>query len=105
MLRALFLLEKKMTKIPLVIYALMALLPLIGCVHQAISPIRAIRTATIRVALPPDQALPLFTPFGEKAWSKGWEYAPLLPADGSTELNMVFTTSKGNTIWTMVDDN
>ena len=90
-------------KLTLALYVLMTLLPLMGCAHQRLSPVRAIRTATIHVALPPDQASPLFTPVGEKPWSPGWQYTPVLPADGSTELNMVFTTGH-NTVWTMVVD-
>ena len=98
-----------MTKATLVICLLTAVMPLVSCAQQHLSPIRVRRTATIHVSLPPDQALPLFTPAGEKPWSPGWEYTPVLPADGSTELNMVFTTGHSftashSTIWTMVVD-
>ena len=41
---------------------------------------RVERTGTVSVALPPDEAFPLFTPEGERSWVSGW--APTYPAGG-----------------------
>jgi hypothetical protein len=50
-------------------------------------------TGTIRVPLPPDRALALFTPEGERAWAPGW--------DPRHHSDTVFTTDHGGTqtVW------
>jgi hypothetical protein len=52
---------------------------------------------TITVPLPPDQAIALFTPEGERAWVPGWD-----PQHHSTT---VFTTEHGGarTTWLVLD--
>jgi hypothetical protein len=57
---------------------------------------------TVRVPLPVDRALHLFTPVGERAWAPGWD--PVFPAgeqgDGAAA-GTVFLT--GKSIWVVVD--
>jgi hypothetical protein len=57
---------------------------------------------TLRVPLPPERALHLFTPVGERAWAPGWD--PVFPAgergDGATP-GTVFLT--GASTWVVVD--
>jgi hypothetical protein len=57
---------------------------------------------TLRVPLPPERALHLFTPVGERAWAPGWD--PVFPAgergDGAAP-GTVFLT--GASIWVVVD--
>jgi hypothetical protein len=50
-------------------------------------------TATIKVPLPPDQAIRLFTPEGERAWVPGW--------DPHHHSDTVFTTHE--TIWVVLE--
>jgi hypothetical protein len=61
-----------------------------------------IHSHTLRVPLPPDRALHLFTPVGERAWAPGW--APVFPAgeagDGAAP-GTVFLT--GASTWVVVD--
>jgi hypothetical protein len=62
------------------------------------------RTAEITVSLPPEQAMALFTPEGERRWAEGWD--PHYPHAGRREgPGTVFTTSHGShlTTWVMVD--
>jgi hypothetical protein len=64
------------------------------------------RSRSIRVALPPGEAIRLFTPVGERDWVEGWD--PQFPAgesgDGS-EPGKVFTTEAHGpfTVWVAVD--
>jgi hypothetical protein len=58
-------------------------------------------TGRIQVALPPSEALRLFTPRGEQDWAPGWRpYFPAQTAD-DTEPGTVFETSAHghHTIW------
>ena len=64
---------------------------------------RAVRTGTVRVLAAPGDALPLFTPLGEKAWSPGWDPRLVYPGgDGAPERDQVFTVSHphgGEAVW------
>jgi len=51
---------------------------------------------SVAVALPPDQALALFTPRGETAWVPGWE--PRFPAGDGLATGTTFLTHE-QTIW------
>jgi hypothetical protein len=56
------------------------------------------------VALPPEQAIELFTPEGERKWSEGWN--PVYPRPERPEgPGAVFVTGHDGhtTTWTMVD--
>ncbi|MCC2111821.1 MAG: SRPBCC family protein [Hyphomicrobiales bacterium] len=59
----------------------------------------------ITVALPLDQAMPLFSPKGEERWEDDWHPVYVAPATGETCREMVFTTEHGgeHTIWTCLD--
>lgn len=60
------------------------------------------RSATIRVPLPPAEALHLFTPEGEREWVPGWDPAPIHAPDGSlSREGAVFRTTHGGeeTVW------
>lgn len=62
------------------------------------------RSTVIAVALPPERAIDLFTPEGERKWSEGWK--PVYPRPGRTAgPGAVFVTGHDGheTIWTMVD--
>jgi hypothetical protein len=64
------------------------------------------RSATISVALPPAEALRLFTPVGERDWVPGWD--PDFPAGESgdgAEPGTVFVTTadERRTIWVALD--
>jgi hypothetical protein len=66
------------------------------------APARIVCRGTVHVALPPDRALPLFTPRGERAWAEGW--APVFPAEDAddTAPGTVFVTDGhdgGQAIW------
>jgi hypothetical protein len=63
-----------------------------------------LRAAEFTVDLPPEQAMELFTPEGERRWADGW--APQYPeADRREGPGAVFTTAHGGhqTTWVMVD--
>lgn len=66
---------------------------------------RTVLCATeITVELPPEQAMELFTPEGERRWADGWD--PQYPeADRREGRGSVFTTEHGDhrTTWIMVD--
>ena len=64
------------------------------------------RTHTIRIALPVEQAMPLFEPEGEKRWADGWDPTYLAPADGTALEGMVFTTAHGGheALWVLARD-
>jgi hypothetical protein len=62
------------------------------------------RTVEITVGLPPDQAMALFTPEGERRWAEGWN--PHYPVPDRREgAGAVFTTAHGGrlTTWIMID--
>jgi hypothetical protein len=62
------------------------------------------RTAHITVGLPPEQAMALFTPEGERRWAHGWD--PHYPDPGRRQgSGAVFTTGHDghHTTWIMVD--
>jgi hypothetical protein len=54
-------------------------------------------TGTITVPLPPDRAIALFTPEGERGWAPGW--------DPHHHSDSVFTTAHGgvDTTWVVLD--
>jgi hypothetical protein len=61
-----------------------------------------VRTATIHLPLTPEEALPLFTPEGERAWVPGWDPQPLHAPDGSlSRAGAVFRTAATGeeTLW------
>ncbi|MBV8734269.1 MAG: hypothetical protein JO342_10785 [Solirubrobacterales bacterium] len=63
-----------------------------------------LRATEITVELPPEQAMELFTPEGERRWADGWD--PQYPqADRREGRGVVFTTDHGGhqTTWVMVD--
>lgn len=60
------------------------------------------RSATIHLELPAKEALPLFTPEGERAWVPGWNPEPLhTPNDSLSREGAVFRTAHGDeeTVW------
>jgi hypothetical protein len=62
------------------------------------------RATEIMVALPPEQAVALFTPEGERRWADGWD--PHYPEPHRCEgPGAVFTTGHGGhqTTWIMVE--
>lgn len=62
------------------------------------------RATEIIVDLPPEQAMALFTPEGERRWADGWD--PHYPEPNRREgAGAVFTTAHGGhqTTWIMVD--
>ena len=62
------------------------------------------RATEITVGLPPEQAMVLFTPEGERPWAEGWD--PHYPQPDRQEgPGAVFTTGHGGhqTTWIMVD--
>ena len=60
---------------------------------------RVVLRGTVRVALPPDEALALFTAEGERSWVPGWD--PTYPAGGDDrEVGTVFVT--GETTWIVI---
>lgn len=64
-------------------------------------PARVVCTGSVRVPLPLEQALPLFTPRGERRWVAGWE--PRFPADDAddTAPGTVFMTDEA--IWMVAE--
>lgn len=62
---------------------------------------RATCSGHLDVALPPEQAFPLFTPEGERSWVEGWD--PRYAAGGrpDPEPGLVFFTAKaeGEALW------
>ena len=61
---------------------------------------RCVVHGTVDVPLPPDQALPLFTPDGEREWVPGWD--PRFPAGEDTSPGTVFLTHEA-THWVIAD--
>jgi hypothetical protein len=67
-------------------------------------PITLHRTAEIRLEMPREQAMALFTAEGERGWAEGWD--PHYPEPGRRDgPGAVFTTAPGGheTTWVMVD--
>jgi hypothetical protein len=62
---------------------------------------RHLLSGTVEVPLPPDEALALFTPAGERAWAPGWD--PVYPAEEDTSPGTTFTTHEGRTFWVIAD--
>jgi len=60
-----------------------------------------VHTGTVRVSLPPDEALELFTAEGEIGWAPGWQPQYVSPSDGSPVVGGVWLTGHGaeQTIW------
>jgi hypothetical protein len=62
---------------------------------------RVVLRGNVAVALPPEEALELFTPLGERAWAHGWD--PVFPAgdDGHAMAGTVFRTAghDAETLW------
>jgi hypothetical protein len=58
-------------------------------------------SGTVEVPLPPDEALALFTPAGERAWAPGWD--PVYPAEEDTSPGTAFVTHEGRAFWVIVD--
>jgi hypothetical protein len=62
---------------------------------------RVVLRGNVAVALPPEEALRLFTPQGERAWGHGWD--PVFPAgdDGDAMAGTVFRTAAhdAETLW------
>jgi hypothetical protein len=64
----------------------------------------ASRSHAIRIAGPPEQVFPLFTPLGEKAWAAEWDPEILYPPDGAPQVGAVFTVphaTGGRAVWTI----
>src|SRR3989337_699784 len=61
---------------------------------------RRIFSGTLEVLLPSDQALPLFTPAGEREWVPGWD--PQFPSGEDSSPGTTFTTYGGRTLWVIV---
>jgi hypothetical protein len=67
-------------------------------------PCRRVRlTGTIRVPLPPKDAIALFTPTGERAWAPGWNPQFPSPVTDDTEPGTVFQTDHASrrSTWTV----
>ncbi|HET6763341.1 MAG TPA: SRPBCC family protein [Longimicrobiaceae bacterium] len=57
------------------------------------------------MSLPPEDAMPLFTPEGERAWVPGWNPVHRHPADGTLVAGGVFVTAAAGepeTVWMVV---
>ena len=59
-------------------------------------PGEVVRTGTVRVALPADQALDLFTAEGEIAWAPGWKPRYVTPPDGRPVAGGLWLTGEGS---------
>jgi hypothetical protein len=60
-------------------------------------------TGTIRLPLPPKDAITLFTPTGERAWAPGWDPQFPSPTTDDTEPGTVFQTDHAGrrSTWTV----
>ncbi len=58
-------------------------------------------SGTVAVPLPPELALDLFTPSGERAWVAGWDPLFPEPVENEVEAGTVFTTGHGGrrSVW------
>jgi hypothetical protein len=64
------------------------------------------RSAVLHLPIPPQEALPLFTPEGEREWVAGWEPEPLHAPGGSlSNEGAVFRTAVGGeeTLWLVLE--
>jgi hypothetical protein len=60
------------------------------------------RSGIVHLEMTPEEALPLFTPEGERAWVPGWEPEPLHAVEGSlSRAGAVFRTAAAGeeTLW------
>ena len=57
---------------------------------------RAVRSGTVHVRLPLDDAFQLFTPLGERSWAPGWDPRIVFPSGGMPERDLVFTVTHGH---------
>ena len=69
-------------------------------------PSRVVCLGSVRVSLPPERALALFTPRGERRWAHGWN--PTFPEDDAddTAPGTVFLTEAGHggqAIWMVAE--
>jgi len=69
-------------------------------------PSRAILHGTVRVGLPPVEAMHRFTPVGEREWVAGWD--PVFPAgeqgDGAAQGTVFVTEGHGHrTLWVVAE--
>lgn len=74
--------------------------------HETATMTRHIdRRHAIEIALPVEEAFPLFTPRGEMDWIADWRPRFIHPADGRTGQGMVFATGSGaeETFWSCVE--
>ena len=64
-------------------------------------PGATLRRGSLRVALPPDRALELFTAEGERHWAPGWEPRFVDPPDGAPVEGGIWLTRDGDAevIW------
>jgi hypothetical protein len=62
--------------------------------EQTHLPGEVVRTGTVRVALPPDRALDLFTAEGEIGWAPGWKPRYVTPPDGQPVVGGVWLTGE-----------
>ena len=69
----------------------------------AFKALRIQHTGSLRVELPPERALELFTGPGERIWVAGWD--PVVLSGDGIEAGTVFLTGHGDssTIWVIVD--
>jgi len=70
------------------------------------SAVRIVRTASIRLAAPPEIVFPLFGPLEEQRWAADWRPAFLYPPSGQAQRNAVFVADHGDgtpAIWTIVE--
>jgi hypothetical protein len=53
------------------------------------------------LAVPPEEAFPLFSPLGERLWVPGWDPELLHPPGASWERGLVFRTAegRGEAVW------
>lgn len=74
-----------------------------GQQESAFDALHVDRRGIVRVAAPPEEAMALFTPEGEKLWVPDWLPTYLHPADGEFARGLVWTTTHGGetTLWTV----
>jgi hypothetical protein len=60
---------------------------------KIITPVRATRSYTQRLAAPPGAVFPLLCPVREADWIDGWDPALVISSSGVAETDCVFTTS------------
>jgi hypothetical protein len=72
---------------------------------QPFNAVRVTRTATIRLAGPPDVVFSLFGPLDEQRWEASWNPTMLYPPSGATQRDAVFTATHADgtpSFWTIV---